>query len=92
MAKRRAGLTPLDISSLIDEPADDSDRDPDYNNEEEEVSTDTDTEAAVDGKVKQVKGWNRKDRARPEVRVYMEPPIERADGDTDKDSGNNFLS
>jgi len=25
--------------------------------------------------------------AEPEVKVYMDPPVERPDGDTDKDSG-----
>jgi hypothetical protein len=29
----------------------------------------------------------RQEQPREEIRVYMDPPIERADGDTDKDSG-----
>ena len=29
----------------------------------------------------------RQEKPREEIRVYMDPPIERADGDTDKDSG-----
>ena len=30
--------------------------------------------------------------ATPEIRVYMDPPVERPDGDTDKDSGIVFFS
>ncbi len=29
----------------------------------------------------------RQEKPREEIQVYMDPPIERADGDTDKDSG-----
>jgi hypothetical protein len=29
----------------------------------------------------------RQEKPWEEIRVYMDPPIERADGDTDKDSG-----
>jgi hypothetical protein len=29
----------------------------------------------------------RQEQPREEIRVYMDPPIERADGDSDKDSG-----
>jgi hypothetical protein len=29
----------------------------------------------------------KKEKPQAEIRVYMDPPLERADGDTDKDSG-----
>ncbi len=29
----------------------------------------------------------RQEQPREEIRVYMDPPVERADGDTDKDTG-----
>jgi hypothetical protein len=33
----------------------------------------------------------RQEKPQEEIRVYMDPPIERADGDTEKDSGKKII-
>jgi len=64
------------------EDIDDDYRDPDYEYSEQSDSSkdsdseDSDSEDARDD-----------DKARGEIRVYMQPPVERADADTDVDSG-----
>ena len=59
------------------EDIDDDYRDPDYEySEQSDSSKDSDSEDARDD-----------DEARGEIRVYMQPPVERADADTDVDSG-----
>jgi hypothetical protein len=62
------------------EDIDDSDEDPDYEAESDEDDLASDQE---DGR--------RLAAVAPEVRVYIEPPVERADGDTDRDSGIEFI-
>lgn len=76
---------------------DDSDHDPDYqeetvnssSSEEEEIVRKAQAEPGMSEKGEPVKGKRAlpaRERAMSETRVYLEPPIERADGDTDKDS------
>jgi hypothetical protein len=60
---------------LFDE-IDDTDEDPDYEAESDEDDFASDQE---DGR--------RTAGVVPEIRVYMDPPVEGADGDTDRDSG-----
>ena len=94
--KRIEKSKPLSTNEIADqleelEENDDSDRDPDYKDREEESSTssssDSESEDEGEGVAQKV---NRRVRREEEIRVYMNPPQERADGDTDKDSGNFF--
>lgn len=64
---------------------DDSDADPDYttgNNSGCSSSDSGDEDDVVEEAV-----VNKKEKKRPEVRIYMQPPTEKADGGTDRDSG-----
>jgi hypothetical protein len=59
---------------------DDTDEDPDYEADSDDEDPASDQE---DGR--------RTAGVAPEVRVYIEPPVERAEGDTDRDSGKKLL-
>ena len=62
---------------------DDSDADPDYANTNDGSSSDSgDEDDVVEESV-----VNRKEKKRAEIRVYMQPPAEKADGSTNRDSG-----
>ena len=91
--RKRTNLTLVDIEQELwkedDDLFDDSDADPDYRDsdasgesseEEEEEEACTSTPA--------VTGWRSRQRPKEHVMVYVDPPAERADGDTDVDSGN----
>jgi hypothetical protein len=72
--RKRGRLTTNQIVDLMEE-LDDSDQDPNY---EEEETIDSEEEEDAVGR------WS---KPTPEIRVYMDPPAERPDGDTDRDSG-----
>jgi len=82
-------LTTNQIADLVDD-LDDDYRDPDY---EEEKDSDVDMfEDSGDEDEEEEEGVNldvvrRHEQPSEEIRIYMDPPIERADGDTDRDSG-----
>jgi len=94
--RKRTNLTLVDIEQELlkedNDLFDDSDADPDYRDsdasgesseeeeEEEEEGFCTSTPA--------VTGWRSRQRPKDQVMVYVDPPAERADGDTDVDSGN----
>ncbi len=66
------------------EAMDDSDADPDYdaNSNSSNSSSSSDEDAAVEETE-----VNRREKKRPEIRVYMQPPVEKAGCGTDRDSG-----
>ena len=74
------------------EAMDDSDVDPDYtansnsssnsSSSNSSSSSSSDEDAAVEETE-----VNRKEKKRPEIRVYMQPPVEKAGCGTDRDSG-----
>lgn len=87
----KTSLTTAEIADFFENPDDDV-RDPDFvvtSEEEDSSEEDNDSDAPVaddqdpDGKCNDLQG---------EVRVYMQPPVERPDGDTDRDSGNKCAS
>jgi hypothetical protein len=61
------------------EAMDDSDADPDYT---ANSNSSSDEDAAVEETE-----VNRREKKRPEIRVYMQPPVEKAGCGTDRDSG-----
>ncbi len=61
---------------------DDSDADKDYE-EEKDNSSSEDTSDDENHTITAIKA----PKKGKEVRVYMDPPVEKAEGDTDKDSG-----
>jgi hypothetical protein len=64
------------------EAMDDSDADPDYDANSNNSSSSSDEDAAVEETE-----VNRREKKRPEIRVYMQPPVEKAGCGTDRDSG-----
>jgi hypothetical protein len=66
-----------EIADLISEEVDDDVMDPDYTEKACNSSDSSDNDSDEDSGV-----------VRGEVRVYMDPPVERGDADTDRDSGN----
>lgn len=78
---RKCGLTTNEIADFLEDEIDDSDADKDYE-PEKNPSDDSDSklEALEVGRRATVND-------RPEIWVCMDPPIERPDADTDKDSG-----
>jgi hypothetical protein len=76
---------------MMDE-LDDSFEDPDYKEDKLDSDVDmfdmTDEENQEDVTMEDVR---RKEKPQAEIRVYMDPPVERGDGDTDKDSGDIFI-
>jgi hypothetical protein len=91
-----ARLTANQIADMVEE-LDDSFNDPDYEGEKTDSSSDSETNMSVgmgDRAEKEKEEpitmqdlRRRKEQPVDEIRVYMDPPIERADGDTDRDSG-----
>lgn len=79
MFSAKHGLSTNEIADLMDE-FDDSDVDKDYRPEGNKTNSEDELEAHQRG------GRPAMDDL-PEIRVFMDPPIERPDGDTDKDSG-----
>jgi hypothetical protein len=66
-----------EIADNLAEDVDDDFRDPDYAESDSDSGSGSDSEDEAGGE----------DEERGEVRVYMQPPVERADADTDVDSG-----
>ena len=60
---------------------DDSDADPDYTANSNSSSSSDEDAAVEETEV------NRREKKRPEIRVYMQPPVEKAGCGTDRDSG-----
>lgn len=67
-------------SGMEDSDVDDSDVDKDYVQEDGDSSDD-------EGSDSENLAIFKAPKKQPEIRVYMEPPVEKADGDTDRDSG-----
>jgi len=75
------------------EAMDDSDVDPDYtaNSNSSSNSSNSSSSSDEDAAVEETE-VNRKEKKRPEIRVYMQPPVEKAGCGTDRDSGlKNYL-
>ena len=70
------------------EAMDDSDADPDYtaNSNSSSSSSNSSSSSDEDAAVEETE-VNRKEKKRPEIRVYMQPPVEKAGCGTDRDSG-----
>ena len=74
------------------EAMDDSDADPDYdgnsnsNSSSSSNSSNSSSSSDEDLAVEETE-VNRKEKKRPEIRVYMQPPVEKAGCGTDRDSG-----
>ena len=70
------------------EAMDDSDADPDYtaNSNSSSNSSNSSSSSDEDAAVEETE-VNRKEKKRPEIRVYMQPPVEKAGCGTDRDSG-----
>jgi hypothetical protein len=66
------------------EAMDDSDADPDYNANSNSSSSSSSSDEDLAVEETEV---NRKEKKRPEIRVYMQPPVEKAGCGTDRDSG-----
>ena len=76
-------LSVAEIADLVDE-LDDSDVDPDYTEKDADMDSSA-SEQEEDGLPLGLEAQSTK--IGPEYRVYMEPPVERAEADSDKDSG-----
>lgn len=74
-------LTTIEIASMVG--LDDSDMDPDYKESEEEEDSSEESEAEMTPAEVAAAETS-------EVQIVMEPPVERPDGDTDRDSGKVF--
>ena len=70
------------------EAMDDSDADPDYtaNSNSSSSSSNSSSSSDEDAAVEETE-VNRREKKRPEIRVYMQPPVEKAGCGTDRDSG-----
>ncbi len=82
------GLTSTQIADKLENDYDDYDddvRDPDYEGDKE---SDADMYESDEVNLDVVR---RQEQSQEEIRVYMDPPIERADGDTNKDSELNLI-
>ena len=69
---------------------DDSDADKDYE-EEKDNSSSSSSEDTSDDENHTITAIKAPKKGK-EVRVYMDPPVEKAEGDTDKDSGGQTFS
>jgi hypothetical protein len=67
---RKTGLSVAEIADLIADEVEDEDMDPDYVDEEGDGKSDSDSDSDAEG----------------EVRVFIAPPIEKAEAVTDSDS------
>jgi len=70
------------------EAMDDSDADPDYtaNSNSSSNSSNSSSSSDEDAAVEETE-VNRREKKRPEIRVYMQPPVEKAGCGTDRNSG-----
>jgi hypothetical protein len=75
------------------EAMDDSDADPDYDGNSNSSSSSSSSNSSnsssssdEDAAVEETE-VNRREKKRPEIRVYMQPPVEKAGCGTDRDSG-----
>jgi len=88
--RNRASLTTNAIADELDslegESFDDSDADKDYE-VEKDASSSSSSPADTSDDENHVITAIKASKKREEVRVYMDPPVEKADGDSDKDSG-----
>jgi len=75
---------------LEGESFDDSDADKDYE-EEKDNSSSSSSEDTSDDENHTITAIKAPKKGK-EVRVYMDPPVEKAEGDTDKDSGGQTFS
>ena len=77
---------------------DDEYRDPDYEEEKNsdvemfEDDEDKEDEDKENQEVVNLDVVRRKEQPPTEVRVYMDPPVERGDGDTDRDTGQKIFN
>ena len=82
-------MTAAEIADLVDE-IDDSDADPDYDAKSgPSDSSDSDNDGEIDLAVivDEERGMS---QGRAEIRIAMQPAVERPDADTDVDSGRNY--
>jgi hypothetical protein len=79
--RKKGRLTTNQIADLMED-LDGSDQDPNYEEEMEDSDSGEEEDNATVGR------WS---KPAPEVRVFMDPPVERPDGDTDKDSGKKAM-
>ena len=93
--RKRTNLTLVDIEQELwkedDDLFDDSDADPDYRDSDASGESSEEEEEEEEGfctSTPAVTGWRSRQRPKDQVMVYVDPPAERADGDTDVDSGN----
>ena len=85
----RGHLSMVDIERIMQEdndPMDDSDVDPDYIKSEASRES-SDEEKHPCTSTPTVSGWRRREQPKEHMMIYMDPPLERADADTDGDSG-----
>jgi len=85
----RGHLSMVDIERIMqkdNDPIDDSDIDPDYI-ESEASRESSDEEKHPCTSTPTVSGWRRREQPKEHVMIHMDPPLERADADTDGDSG-----
>ncbi len=85
----RGQLSMVDIERMMQEdndPMDDSDVDPDYIKSEASRES-SDEEKHPCTSTPTVSGWRRREQPKEHVMIYIDPPLERADADTDGDSG-----
>ncbi len=68
------------------DPMDDSDVDPDYIKSEASRES-SDEEKHPCTSTQTVSGWRRREQPKEHMMIHMDPPLERADADTDGDSG-----
>ncbi len=74
-----------------DDPVDDSNADPDYRDSDASGESSEEDEEEACTSTPAVTGWRSRERPKEHLLVYVDPPVECADGDTDMDSG-NFLN
>ena len=79
-------LSTVEIADLIDE-LDDSDLDPDFEGDKKSRDMDSSSSSGSDDELVPDVPLRGAASSGPEQRIYMEPPVERADADTDHDSG-----
>ena len=83
---KRRKLSTYEIALFLqqdeEENFDDSDKDPDFM----EMDARSDSSDSSDDQDMVIRA-NKRPASVPETRVYMDPPVERGDADTDKDSG-----
>ena len=81
-----------ELQDSLEESFDDSDADKDYVEEKDDDSSSSSSEDHSNNEEEGRVPTIRVPKKGAEIRVYMDPPLERADGDTDKDKGGQTLS